>query len=117
MGKWADNFKAVEQPLIRFGSWKELNGWADELGIMRELCCPLFEEQYVLNCYALYREGAINEVVSDIYTDGYAGKDFTITAEVPIDDVGFDLCSLPLYWAIVGGEEVALYPEEIFVNW
>lgn len=115
MGKWSSDFKNAGEPLIAFGSWKELHAWDDEVNAREG--CPLLEEQFVLNCYSLYRKEQLNEVISSIYTDGYAGMKFTITAEVPIDDVGFDLCSLPLYWAIVGDEEVAVYPEEIFVNW
>ena len=115
MGQWSEGFEKAGEPLIAFGSWDELYAWDDEIGGMRGQC-PFLEEQYVLNCYALYRKEELNRVVSGIYTDGYSGRDFTITGEVPIDDVGFDLCSLPLYWGVVDGFEVALYPEEIFAN-
>ena len=115
MGKWSSDFKNAGEPLIAFGSWKELHAWNDEVNAREE--CPLLEEQFVLNCYSLYRNGQLNEVISSIYTDGYAGKEFTITAEVSPGEADFDLCSLPLYLGIVDGEEAALYPEEIFVNW
>jgi len=115
MSKWSEHYKTADAPLIAFGSWEELHKWDDEVHARGG--CPLLEEQFVLNCYALYRKEKLNTIVSDIYTDGYAGHDFEITGEVPVDDVGFDLCSLPLYWVKVKGEEVVLYPEEIFTTW
>ena len=115
MSKRSDNYKTADAPLIAFGSWRELHEWDDKVHAREG--CPLLEEQFVLNCYALFRNEELNPVVSSIYSDGYAGHDFEVTGEVPVDDVGFDLCSLPMFWGIVEGEEVALFPEEIFVKW
>ena len=123
MGKWANNAKFVdEKAAITFHSWDELHGWLETCAPKDNVCrmdvCPLIEELFVIGCYQVYRSEELNEVTSNVYTDGYAGKDFTIVGEIPPGDVGFDVEELPLYWCDVEGMgTVHLYPEEIFVHY
>lgn len=102
----------------RFESFKELNAWFDSLGAYRGACCPLIEEIYVVGCYKLFRREELRDTVGDMYTEfEHTHKKFVVLEEVPTTDPDFDLCALPLWICDVDGEQVALYPEEIFVNY
>lgn len=119
MGRWSDSFRKVdERAAISFKDWDELNCWFDSFNSYRGCCCPFIEELYVIGCYQIYRKHELNEVVAGMYTEfSHTYKDFTILEEIEPWDNDYDIESLPMWVCKVDGEDVALFPEEIFVNY